>query len=299
MGSQFEAYKLLGVSPGASDDELKRAYRKALRQAHPDHGGTSEQFARVQAAWETLSEQDEGPSGSSRVPRQNSGAASAAPRSSGAKSHGHPGGWFRERYGLLVREWLGRGVEVDNVFDPSLVERAPADIRHILKAAIAEEETATTLTQLGPAFEVWHDVLVEGSRDQGAQKIDHVVLGPSLLWALQSEDWGHRVDIQKGDLSGEGIGAKERPLKELSQMVKKLQRGLGVKFSAIGYIVADEHAPAAVVPVSTKGRLPSSLIARSALLDLLGADVGSGATSLVGDDLFPLRQRLRAGIRFV
>ena len=299
MVSKFEAYRLLGLAPEASDEERKRAYRKALRTAHPDHGGTAEQFARVQEAWEALSEPDSGPTGSSRVPRQDGGTPSSAPRSSGAKSHGHPGGWFRERYGLLVREWLGRGVEVDNVFDSAIVDRAPSDIRHILKAAIAEEDTAKTLTELGPAFEVWHDVLVEGSRDQGAHKIDHVVLGPSLLWALQSEDWGHRVEIHKGDLAGEGIDAKERPMKDLAQMVKKLQRGLGVKFSAIGYVVSDEHTTAPVTPVSTRGRLPSSLIARSALRDYLGDDVGAGATSLVGDDLFPLRQQLRARIRFV
>ena len=299
MVSKFEAYTLFGVSPEVSEDELKRAYRKALRESHPDHGGTAEHFARVQEAWEALNDPDSQPTGSSRVPRREGGARPSAPRSARAKSHGHPGGWFRERYGLLVREWLGRGVEVDNVFDPALVERAPSDIRHILKAAIAEEDTAKDLTELGPAFEVWHDVLVEGSRDQGAQKIDHVVLGPSLLWALQSEDWGRPVTVQKGDLSSEGMAPKERPMKELSQMVKKLQRGLGVKFSAIGYVVADDHTSAPVLPVGSRGRLPAELIARSTLVEHLSNDLAGGSTSLVGDDLFPLRQRLRAGIRFV
>jgi hypothetical protein len=54
-----------------------------------------------------------------------------------------------------------------------------------------------------------------------------------------------------------------------------------------------------VLPVGSRGRLPAELIARSALVGHLSDDLGGGSTSLVGDDLFPLRQRLRAGIRFV
>ncbi|GIG19590.1 hypothetical protein Cch01nite_03140 [Cellulomonas chitinilytica] len=48
-------YELLGVASDASDDDLRRAYRAAVRRAHPDTGGSAEQFAAVQAAWEVLS----------------------------------------------------------------------------------------------------------------------------------------------------------------------------------------------------------------------------------------------------
>ena len=35
-----EAYKVLGVSPDASDDEVRRAYKKMVLQHHPDRVAT-------------------------------------------------------------------------------------------------------------------------------------------------------------------------------------------------------------------------------------------------------------------
>lgn len=48
-------YKLLGVSPNASDEELKSAARDAMRDAHPDAGGDTETFIKVSSAWRELS----------------------------------------------------------------------------------------------------------------------------------------------------------------------------------------------------------------------------------------------------
>jgi hypothetical protein len=308
--SQPDPYELLGVHPGSSPDQLKRAYRRALARAHPDRGGTTEEFVEVQSAWGAIQvpepEPDSDPSGSSKVARGSSSpgwmAPSPAPTKSsgsGARSHGHPGGWFRERYGNSVREWLGRGVQHPNVFDPELVSRAPANIRHILHAAIAEENTAGVLAQMGPSYEIWHDVLVEGSRTQGARKIDHIVVGPSRLWALQSEDWGPVTVDARGEIVGEGVEARERPVKELAHMVRKLQRKLGVRFSAMAYVVPDACAPAPVTAVASVGRMPVTLVDTSSLLSLVQEELPPGARSLVGDDMFPLRERLRAGIEFV
>jgi molecular chaperone DnaJ len=48
---------LLGLAPGATLTELKRAYRQRALETHPDQGGQAEDFQRVQRAYEKLSAQ--------------------------------------------------------------------------------------------------------------------------------------------------------------------------------------------------------------------------------------------------
>ncbi|WP_026925148.1 J domain-containing protein [Glycomyces arizonensis] len=48
-------YRILGVSPEAPRGEIQAAYRRRLRETHPDRGGDEGAFHQVQAAWETLS----------------------------------------------------------------------------------------------------------------------------------------------------------------------------------------------------------------------------------------------------
>ncbi len=47
-------HDILGVKPGADKDEIKKAYRKAAAKAHPDKGGSDEEFQKVQEAYDRL-----------------------------------------------------------------------------------------------------------------------------------------------------------------------------------------------------------------------------------------------------
>ena len=48
-------YQVLGISPGASDDEIKKAFRKAAVQHHPDkEGGDEAKFKEINEAYEVL-----------------------------------------------------------------------------------------------------------------------------------------------------------------------------------------------------------------------------------------------------
>lgn len=48
-------YEVLGISPSATTEQIKTAYRKAARATHPDAGGSSETFHIVAEAYEILS----------------------------------------------------------------------------------------------------------------------------------------------------------------------------------------------------------------------------------------------------
>ena len=52
--SEDEAYKLLGLSKGASREEVARAHRSVMKTAHPDHGGSTDLAARVNEAKDVL-----------------------------------------------------------------------------------------------------------------------------------------------------------------------------------------------------------------------------------------------------
>jgi molecular chaperone DnaJ len=50
-------YEILGINKDANSDEIKKAYRKAAMQHHPDKGGDEAQFKKIQEAYDVLSDE--------------------------------------------------------------------------------------------------------------------------------------------------------------------------------------------------------------------------------------------------
>ena len=51
-------YDVLGVSKTASENEIKKAYRKKALRYHPDKGGNESKFREVNEAYDILSDED-------------------------------------------------------------------------------------------------------------------------------------------------------------------------------------------------------------------------------------------------
>jgi ferredoxin len=71
-------FDVLGVDPHADEETVERAYKRRVKESHPDHGGSAEEFQAVRAAYEEIitgevdrygeaeraeAERDDGPTG--------------------------------------------------------------------------------------------------------------------------------------------------------------------------------------------------------------------------------------------
>jgi len=217
-------------------------------------------------------------------------AADTRPR---ARSFGQPGGWRRERYLTLMREWVGRGAALGDPYDPALVRTAPREIRRLLADALAEEATARAVGDLGMGYTVWHDVAVD-PRDPDA-KLDHIVLGPSGLYAVLSEDFGGPVRTRRGELIGdEVVGA---PIADLVARARAISRAARVKFGGVVVVLPDDDV---AVPIEELGKvrgLPVAVTGRATLPAVLRRGI-TGSRDIGGNELFDVRTRLQQTVRF-
>src|ERR1700691_5859563 len=56
--AKADYYDLLGVKKDASPDEIKKAFRKAAVEHHPDRGGDEAKFKEINEAYEVLKDND-------------------------------------------------------------------------------------------------------------------------------------------------------------------------------------------------------------------------------------------------
>jgi molecular chaperone DnaJ len=83
--SKRDYYEILGLQKNASEDEIKKAFRKAAVEHHPDKGGEEAKFKELNEAYEVLKDQQK---------RQRYDQFGHAGVGSGASSGGNPYGGF-------------------------------------------------------------------------------------------------------------------------------------------------------------------------------------------------------------
>ena len=121
MAATPDYYKTLGVSRSATDEEIKKAYRKLARTNHPDAGGDEEKFKEINEAYEVLSDKKKrklydqyGTADEQRIPYGWGGGAGGA----GASGFGGFGSWADILDSIRRGEGVAGagGCNVDDIF---------------------------------------------------------------------------------------------------------------------------------------------------------------------------------------
>lgn len=54
-GFSYDPFQVLGIAVDATDDEIKKAYKERAKACHPDKGGSDEEMAKINIAYEIIS----------------------------------------------------------------------------------------------------------------------------------------------------------------------------------------------------------------------------------------------------
>ncbi len=135
--SKRDYYEVLGVSRGASDEEIKKTYRKLAVKFHPDKNpgdkAAEEKFKELGEAYEALSDPQR------RAAYDQYGHAAFDPRARAGRAGGF-GGDFHDPFEIF-REVFGGGSIFENFFgggsDPSQPQRGD-DLRYDLEITLEE-----------------------------------------------------------------------------------------------------------------------------------------------------------------
>lgn len=97
----MDHYQTLGVAKNATQDEIKKAYRRLAGIHHPDKGGDTAEFQKIQSAYETLSD----PNKKQQYDNPNSFGQGMP---GGFNMHGFPGGFSFSMGGMNIDDIFGQ-----------------------------------------------------------------------------------------------------------------------------------------------------------------------------------------------
>jgi len=98
-------------------------------------------------------------------------------------------------------------------------------LQAFLKGAKGEELTARVLGFLPEAFTVFHGLSPReaGVRMAGGGGLDHVVVGPTGVFVIETKYWSGAITIQNGELACDGIQPSRPPLDQVKSAAAALR----------------------------------------------------------------------------
>lgn len=189
---------------------------------------------------------------------------------------------------LARLEGLRRRFEAD-AYAPDLVAEVPAAASAALRAAVAQEETARELMELGPSYAFWNGVSVPRSGDA----LDHLVLGPQGLVAVES--------VPQGAAAATDPAARDAALRDLDARARALAREMEVP--VVGLVLSLPSGVLGAAPVVLHAAddpqaIPAYAVARTLLADHVTAGL-PGLSAMDAERLLAVRTRLVLDARFV
>ena len=97
-------------------------------------------------------------------------------------------------------------------------------VESYFKGARGEERVAAVLEALPDTWHVFHDCAA------GACHVDHVVVGPAGVYAVETKNWRGRVTAARGEMLVDGVLADRAPLAQAARQadaVKAAQKAAG------------------------------------------------------------------------
>lgn len=253
--NRLDPYQVLGVSPSASEKQIRKAYLSLAKQHHPDRGGDAACFDQITKAWKQLSELDPAPTGprAKRPKRHRANTTPTSPAPSSSPQQPDPIRFIPPLADGPIRVASKPPVTVDSPLAQQVVHGTiPGGFFHrrrrALHAQLSEILQARVQSVL-PAVRIFHGVKLSRR-----QVLDTVVLGGTKVAVFSVQHAAPDVYRFNGR---ELTGRKHIELTDLSDAVAGLQHLLP-DFEVGGFAVifsSNPHAPTiqAADPLNTLG----------------------------------------------
>ena len=161
----------------------------------------------------------------------------------GAVRHGNPGEWARVT-GTVMSLWplfvcftalgaLGASIAFGRhpvafagVFTACLLltavlwRKGLRRVESFFKGARGEERVAGLLEMLPAGWHVFHDF------EAGGYHVDHVAVGPTGVYAVETKNWRGRVTAEKGEILVDGVLPDRAPLGQAAAEAKAVEAAL-------------------------------------------------------------------------